>query len=265
MRQVRRTGELFVRQIAGFSQSENKLIGDSQDYWNNLTNQYYKQHSHWRGDGRFADDYDWLALGQEHLRLYQEFVRALDLKHSPRRILEWGCGGGLNAVLFGNQADAYYGVDISLASLQECSRQMIGAEAHNFVPVLIDASDPEAALAQIKGGCDLFLSTYVFELLPTPGYGIRVLKIAYELLAPGGIAFIQIKYSENSWRTRSRRWGYSRNLAWNTTYRIEEFWLATAKCGFIPKMVTLVPKQPLVSDRNYAYFLLLKPTTSQPF
>jgi len=126
------------------------------------------------------------------------------------------------------------------------------------MPVLVDAADPEAALGRVQGPCDLFISTYVFELLPTPEYGIRVLRIAYELLAPGGMAMVQIKYKEANLTTASRRWGYARNLAWNATYRIEEFWLLAQECGFSPKMVTLLPEQPLVNDRNYAYFLLLK-------
>jgi hypothetical protein len=110
----------------------------------------------------------------------------------------------------------------------------------------------------VEGLCDLLISTYVFELLPTPEYGLRVLRIASELLAPGGIAVIQVKYSEGNWKTKSHGWAYVKNLAWNATYRIEEFWQAAGRCGLTPKMVTLLPKQPLVNDRNYAYFLLQK-------
>ena len=91
---------------------------------------------------------------------------------------------------------------------------------------------------------------------------MRVLTIAYKALAPGGIAVIQIKYHSGDWRTEARRWGYGKNLSWNATYRIEDFWTATSDCGFTPRMITLVPQQPLVSDRNYAYFLLQKPAKS---
>ena len=50
----------------------------------------------------------------------------------------------------------------------------------------------------------------------------------------------------------------ARQMKSAATNRIEEFWEAARQCGFIPKMITLLPKQPLVSDRNYAYFFLLK-------
>jgi SAM-dependent methyltransferase len=248
---------IAVRHAVGFSESETKLIGDSQTYWNDPSDRSVKQNSHWRGVGVFADDSRWLALGLEHLQLYEEFARAVDLKHSPKCIVEWGCGGGMNAVHFGRLADEFYGIDISESSLEECERQMTAVGLHNFMPVLVDAADPEAALCRVQGPCDVFISTYVFELVPTPDYGIRILRIAHELLAPGGIAIIQIKY-EGGAKTRSRTWAYAKNLAWNATYRIEDFWQAAQRCGFMPKMVTLQPKQLLVNDRNYAYFLLQK-------
>jgi SAM-dependent methyltransferase len=252
------TLEIAVRQALGFRESETRLIGDSQSYWNDLSDGSLKQNSHWRGVGIFSDDTRWLALGRGHLDLYEEFRRVVNLKHPLKRVVEWGCGGCMNAVHFARLADEFYGVDISSASLDECGNQMKAEGLHNFKPVLIDASDPEAALGLVRGPCDLLISTYVFELLPTPEYGLRVLRIVHELLAPGGIAVIQVKYSEGDWKTRSQGWAYVKNLAWNATYRIEEFWQAAERCGFTPKMVTLLPKQPLVNDRNYAYFLLQK-------
>ena len=256
---ARAAAEIVVGQTLGFKDSEKKLIGDAQSYWNSEQGRSLEQNSHWRGVGIF-DDTRWLSLGRENLERYEGFARAIDLKHPPRRIVEWGCGGGMNAVHFGRLAEEFYGVDISAPSLEECGRQMTTAGLHNFAPILVDAADPEAALRQIKGPCDLFFSVYVFELLPTPEYGIRILRIAHELLAAGGIAVIQIKYSEGNAKTGSRAWNYAKNLAWNATYRIEEFWAAAQRCGFTPRMVTLQPEQPLVNDRNYAYFLLQKPS-----
>ena len=252
--------EIAVRDAIGLSESETKLIGDSQTYWNDPVDSSLKQNSHWRGVGIFADDSRWLALGREHVKYYEEFARVVDLTHPLKRIVEWGCGGGINAVHFGCLADEFCGVDISSSSLEECGRQMKTVGLHNFTPVLVDAAEPEAALTCVSGPCDVFISTYVFELLPTPEYGIRILRIAHQMLAAGGIAMIQIKYSEGNAKTRSRAWAYARNLAWNATYRIEDFWRAANECGLTPRMVTLQPQQPLVNDRNYAYFLLQKGT-----
>lgn len=261
-RRARSALEITVRQATGIRESETKLISDSQTYWNDLSDRTLKQNSHWRAVGIFADDSRWLAVGREHLQIYEEFARVVNLS-SLGRVVEWGCGGGVNAVHFGRLSDEFYGVDISQSSLEECARQMSMAGIRNFMPVLIDAADPEAARGQVKGPCDLFLSTYVFELLPTPEYGIRILQIAYELLTIRGIAIIQIKYGDGDAETRPRRWGYAKNLAWNATYRIEDFWQIAQQCGFTPRMITLQPRQPLVHDRNYAYFLLQKLGTAQ--
>ena len=258
MRRAKTITETAVRQALGSRESDQKLIGDSQDFWNDASDRSLKQNSHWRGVGIFADDSRWLALGQGHLEMYEAFARALSLKHPPSRIVEWGCGGGMNAVHFGPLAEEFFGIDISSASLEECGRQMNAAGLGNFKPVLIDAANPEAALEKVGVQCDLLLSTYVFELLPTPDYGLRVLKIAHSLLAPEGLMMVQVKYNEGDWKTRSKGWAYAKNLAWNATYRIEEFWQAAERCGFTPKMITLMPKQPLVNDGNYAYFALQK-------
>lgn len=258
---VRRTWhglEMVVRRAIHLDESQQKLIGDAQRYWNNPKIRDLKQSMHWRGEGIFADEQRWQTLGREHFSLYQTFARAIDFQRPLRQVVEWGCGGGMTAVQFAG-AENYYGVDISADSLEECGEQMNLAGATGFVPILIRVEDPEAALATLPRSCDLFLSTYVFELLPTREYGMRVLAIAYESLAPGGIAIIQMKYHSSDWRSRARRWGYGKNLCWNATYRIEEFWTAASRCGFMPRLMALVPEQPLVSDRNYGYFLLQKP------
>ena len=78
------------------------------------------------------------------------------------------------------------------------------AGLNNFRPILVGAKNPEVALAEMPGPCDLFLSTYVFELIPYPEYGVRLLKIARNMLAPAGIAVIQIKYSDAKTRPPKR-------------------------------------------------------------
>jgi SAM-dependent methyltransferase len=250
--------ETFVRRLLGLRGSQEQLVRESREFWQAAPSQSLSEDAHWRGNGIFAEDARWIAIGLEHWRVYEEFARAIELKRPLNRIVEWGCGGGANAIHFGKEAQEFFGVDVSSRSLDECGRQMRGAGLQNFLPALIDPARPEEVHSQIRGPCDLFLSTYVFELLPDPEYGIRVLRIAHELLAPGGVAVIQIKYKTNSWKTEARRWGYARNLAWNATYGIDEFWTIAEQCGFIPRLISLVPNQPLVNDKNYAYFLLVK-------
>jgi cyclopropane fatty-acyl-phospholipid synthase-like methyltransferase len=236
-------------------ETEDKLRKDAQQYWNapgtELLNQYY----HWRGAGIFADDDRWLALGRKNLELYQQFCRMMGVTTSPRRIVEWGCGGGANAVHFAPLAETYVGIDIARPSLEECARQLDAAGLRNFKPVLVDVRAPETVLTQITQKCDLFLSTYVFEVFPTPEYGLQVLRIARKLLNEGGMAIIQIRFIRDSWSSRPKRFAYKRHFGSNT-YRVETFWDEAEKCGFSPQAVRLVPHEKLNDNTNYAYFLL---------
>jgi SAM-dependent methyltransferase len=258
MRHAREGVETRVRSTTGLTDSEEKLAADSQGFWNDPSSPTYAQDSHWRGGGIFANESKWVELGKEHIRFFETCTRLADVRQPMERVVEWGCGGGMNAIHFAPLTGQFCGIDISPASLEECAKQMKLAGLSNFLPVLIEAANPEAALARVPGPCDLFLCTFVFEVLPSPEYGYRLLKIANQLVAPGGIAIVQIKYTD-SWQTSSRMWNYKKNLAWHATYRIAEFWQKTEECGFTPKMVSLVPRQTLINDRNYAYFLLQKP------
>jgi hypothetical protein len=115
--------------------------------------------------------------------------------------------------------------------------------------------EPETAVPDI-GSCDVFLCVYVFELIPTPEYGVRLLTVARDLLAPGGIALIQIKYDDGRWLSRPRRRGYVGELAGMTTYQIPMFWQLAEQSGLTPVSVELVPRNEL--DERYAYFFLTK-------
>jgi SAM-dependent methyltransferase len=251
------TFEAWLRSSFQLYQSEERLTEEAERFWKR-TGEDMSQHSHWRGHGIFVDEARWQALGREHLALYQEFAPLLGASSPLGRIVEWGCGGGANAVHFASLTSEYVGIDICEASLEECARQVAGVGQENFVPILIEASDPEEALRRVTGACDLFLSTYVFESFPTPEYGARVLHIASRILRPGGVAIIQVKYQTADWSSLPKRFGYRRNFTTMTTYRIDEFWNVAWEAGFEPKAVRLVPTQPLNGNGEYAYFILTK-------
>lgn len=247
----------FARTV-GLEHTEQKIAGDSQRYWSNAGESDFRSNSHWRGKDGLSDE-TWLELGKIHMRLFDEFIELTSLVKPLERIVEWGCGGGSNAVQFCKAAHQFVGVDVSQPTLDECGKNLRDTGYDNFLPVLVDVARPEAAIELITGPCDLFLCTYVFELIPSPEYGRRLLVIAHRLLRPGGVALIQIKYETKESRTKARRWGYRANLANMTTYPIDRFWELAAEVGFKPKALTLQPKQPLVNDERYAYFLLERP------
>jgi len=172
-----------------------------------------------------------------------------------RRIVDWGCGGGMNAVQLAADARSYYGVDVSEQTLEECKRQVSLLDVNSFQPVLIDAANPEACLQAISEPCDAFVCTYVFELLPTREYGWRIMRLAHSLLRPGGVALIHIRYT-NSLSQQSRPWQYAKNLANNTSYGLAEFRAGAASIGFELLFEEVIPKQDDLNERRYAFFAL---------
>ena len=100
LREARAAIEARLRQATGLTEPEEKLIGDAQTFWNNPSSRTYAQDSHWRGGGRFADESKWLAMGREHLDFFRSCARLVKVRQPMARIVEWGCGGGMNAIHF---------------------------------------------------------------------------------------------------------------------------------------------------------------------
>jgi SAM-dependent methyltransferase len=256
-------------QLIGIRQSDRAIERDARAYWTRHgavdDDQRYQMNSHWRGSAIGEDN--WAAIGRRHVEMLRRMMPTGSPEQpKPRpRIIEWGCGGGANAVAFGREADQVVGIDISPASLHECQTQVDAANlGDRFTGVLADADKPEMTAATVKqdhGLADLFLCLYVVELLPSKHYVERLLRIARDLLRPGGIAFFQIKYVTSDWRTRPRRWAYRLNLCATTLFEIDEFWKLAASTGLRPVAVSLVPVDELVGDERYAYFFLIKETS----
>jgi SAM-dependent methyltransferase len=237
----------------GVQQSDRKLATDSQQYWTDADNDSWASYSHWESGDVFAGKDLWAEIGRRHLTMFERGALVAGFDRPWGRVLEWGCGGGANAVHFAPYATEFVGVDVSQDSLRECARQVQATCDTPFKPLLIDVAEPETVLAQTPT-CDVFLCCYVFELFPTPEYGERVLRIARQLLRPGGLALVQIKYDTGHWTTKPRRRAYRTAVADMTTYPIHTFWELTQKCEFEPQSVELVPRNEL--DERYAYFLL---------
>ncbi|MFC4858695.1 class I SAM-dependent methyltransferase [Actinophytocola glycyrrhizae] len=258
MRKVGSRAEDLVQRVltrVGLSHSESRIAADAQTYWASAGSASWKANSHWR-DAHVFDDGDlWHEIGKRHLDMFERGARAVGFDRPLGRVVEWGCGGGANAVHFAPKAREFVGVDVVPETLAECARQVAARGGTPFTPVLAEVAHPERVVAEI-GTCDLFLCFYLFELIPTPEYGERLLRIASRVLAPGGLALIQVKYHEGDFWSRPRRRGYRTSVAGMTTYSVPEFWQLVADSGLRPEGVTLVPENEL--DRRYAYFLVSK-------
>lgn len=240
----------------GLSQSDRRIAEDAHEYWTESGSASWKANSHWRDAHVFGDGDLWYDIGRQHLEMFDRSARAVGFDRPLRRVVEWGCGGGANAVHFAARAEEFVGVDVVPETLDECARQVAAHSDTPFTRVLAEVAHPERVVDQV-GTCDLFLCFYLFELIPSPEYGERLLRIASQVLAPGGLALIQVKYHDGGFWSRPRRRGYRTSVAGMTSYSVPEFWQLVTKCGLRPEGLSLVPENEL--DRRYAYFLVAKP------
>lgn len=249
----------YFRRAIRLNESETKLASDNQKFWaKDYSDPGLAQNAHWKGNGIFEDQNRWLSIGKEHLDLILNYASVTNLKFPVKQIVEWGCGGGANAVHFAPLTEKFIGVDITSESLTECKNQVLEYGYKNFQPELIDAQTPELILKKQIVDVDLLISTYVFEQFPSPSYGLRILKIVNKLLKNSGIAFIHIRYNDGKNGYKSKGWGYKWHTFYMTTYSLEEFWEYSKEYGFEPLGIYLTPQQPLVSDKSTAYFFLRK-------
>lgn len=247
-----------LRSRLGFVETEETLVAESQVFWNGPLSNRLKRYSHWRGVGA-NDDSHWRAMGDEHLEMFRQFCAVVGLECPVEGIVDWGCGGGANAVRFAGEAKSYHGVDISQANLEECGRQLSEIGYRKFEPILINANCPEAIFDRLeKGSCDFFLCTHVFDLLPSPEYGIRLLKVARDLIRMGGGAMVHFRYRDGRRYFEPKRWGYARNVVSMTAYNLDDFWKSTEECGLRPLFLRLRPTDPHIGGSNYAYIFLTK-------
>ena len=229
------------------------LAVEAGQYWRRVAPVAWVQDmSHWRGRGRWADQRAWATLGQRHVEMFQQLCALTGKTNKVRSILEWGPGGGANAVAFAPHVRRFYGVDISPANLEECGIQLESVGFADWHPITIDANQPEQCLTAVDEPVDFVLCTAVFQHFPGKEYGIRVLGILNQVLAADGIALIQIRYDDGSDVLRCKTGDYEKNVVTFTSYHIEEFWQLASQAGLNPVSLVLKP------DDCYAFYLLKK-------
>ncbi|WP_433786849.1 class I SAM-dependent methyltransferase [Actinomycetospora sp. CA-101289] len=245
-----------VLTAVGLHHSERRLVADAARYWADQSAPTWEDDSHWCGASAI-DDNTFSRIGLVHASLFDRMGAMVGIGTSLGRVLEWGVGGGANAVQFAPRADSFIAVDVNPASTMEAARRVESVCETPVTEMVVDLADPESAHERIPSeSLDLFVCLYVLELVPTPEYGMRLMRIALAMLRPGGLAFVQIKYDRGSLTTRAFRRNYSRNSSNMTTYSLDGFWSAVADIGLQPVAMVLVPENDL--DQRYAYLLLRK-------
>lgn len=203
-----------------------RVAREAVDHWSSPESKSRSQ-AHWVDSGRYENDEHWLSGGVRHHQIYcrwaEEYGR--DLSSECRTMLEWGPGGGSNAVAFLETFIKFCGVDICWETLVECRSQVYkrcGVDSQVWIHK-IGINNPEEVIKLVPLQ-DLFLCTAVFQHFPYPEYGLRVLSIARNVLKPSGIAYIQFRtpFRTSGWRKRRAK-RYFDNVARFNLLRRHEF------------------------------------------
>lgn len=207
--------------------------------------------SHWAGEGRWANEEAWKAIGELHFQIYEQMCQMTGRDVAIQSMLEWGPGGGANATRFADHCQQFYGVDISEANLKECGRQL-GEREVDYQSLLIDVANPESVGDAVTTPLDFFLCTAVYQHFPSRSYGQRVTKTAHSMLKEGALALIQIRYDNGKKKIGPKVGGYAKNAIHYTTYRQKEFSSLVQRAGFEILDILIDP------EPSYAFYLLQK-------
>ena len=230
-------------------------VAGASAYWSDPSGSEWKLNSHWRDASATGWSETWEEIGAAHVAMYKRFARSYEL-NPPHRTLEWGVGGGANAVHFARLSGEFIAVDISQQSLDETVRQVEKEVATPVIPIRVSLDDQAGGVARFAESIDLFICFYVLELVPSEALAHEIVRIAFQALRPGGTAIFQAKYKSSA--PHSGPWStYSSKLANSYVVDVPEFWGFLASVGFDVHQVELVPINQL--DRNYAYFFVSRP------
>ncbi|WP_246305150.1 class I SAM-dependent methyltransferase [Nocardioides marinisabuli] len=234
-------------------QSARQLDAQAAAYWAGVSAPRWEADSHWEsGLGE-----KWSAVGPAQVDVTRRLLASLGRDVPAGRIVDWGCGGGANAVALAPLCDELVVVDISAASLQECRRQVLARTGRAVRAVLTEPEAPQQAVDAVgEQTVELVVCFYVFELLASREAAVRVLRAVRRVLVEDGAAVIQFKYDDGTRSGAIRRRDYQRRVA-GTTFAVHDFWTLCESEGLRPHTLTLVTRDQL--DSHYAYVLLTRP------
>ncbi len=124
-------------------------------------------------------------------KLFQIIRNRLDKNFNPKRVLDYGCGVGRILIPMAKHCEEAVGTDISQPMLDKAE---LHAEELGYKHVKLALSDD--SLSRIEGKFDFIHSIYVFQHIPIQR-GMIILERLLRRLNPGGVAMIQMTYSND--------------------------------------------------------------------
>ena len=144
---------------------------------------------------------------------------------------------------------------MSEKNLEKAAQTLSDAGAQIFKPIhlsngLSDVTD------RVAEPIDIFVSTAVFQHFPSQAFGVEVLELMHELMAPGAIALVQIRYDNGAEKfvPNTSLDQYATRYITATSFAIDAFALHLKQIGFVDIMAC-----DFDARINYVTFCFSKP------
>jgi 2-polyprenyl-3-methyl-5-hydroxy-6-metoxy-1,4-benzoquinol methylase len=140
-----------------------------------------------------GDSNGYFASGEHYVAdLFATIARHVGPGFKPRTAVDFGCSVGRVALPLAVRCESVIGLDVSRDALAEAERNAarLGVSNVRWLP-----SDDE--LSQVTGPVDLFHSYNVLQHLPVRR-GLRIVRRALALLAPGGVIAVHVPYADRA-------------------------------------------------------------------
>ena len=169
-----------------------KAGAERADYWREIWDQAYSDGAANAEDAAFnvsgwASSYTGAPLPASEMREWVEHTVGRIRELHPKRILEIGCGTGLLLFRLAPECEAYTGVDITAAALENI-RKGLSVKPMSQVQLVQAAAHDLSAIAD--GAYDTVVINSVVQYFSGAEYLQQVLQTAMTKLAPGGALFV---------------------------------------------------------------------------
>jgi 2-polyprenyl-3-methyl-5-hydroxy-6-metoxy-1,4-benzoquinol methylase len=170
--------------------------------------------------------------GHDHVEtVFSIIKRHLVPEFRPSHALDFGCGVGRVLIPLAAKCGKVVGLDSSESMLVEAEQNCRAAQLTNFELAVTDQS-----IGAPAGTYDFIHSALVFQHIPRPK-GEQLLKHLLDLLAPEGVAMLQLPFKESrpllmridNWARRALPlyhgcWNLLRGRAWQHPFGVFRFY-----------------------------------------
>ncbi|NEP14919.1 MAG: amino acid adenylation domain-containing protein, partial [Symploca sp. SIO2C1] len=137
----------------------------------------------------WRSSYDKELIPERQMEMWANDIVTQVLAHKPQRVCEIGCRTGMLLFQIAPQTQAYYGIDISQASLEYIQKQ-IAQQPEKYAHVTL-AHKQAADMSDIANNSfDVVLLSSVVQYLPSIEYLLQVIEDSIRVVKPGGMIFL---------------------------------------------------------------------------